>query len=167
MSKEGFYTRLGAIAAVVALVPAYLAIAGDRHWPPFSAVPGVAQPASPGTSVTESARPAPAPAPDDAATDLAGFVTGYYRSMPDTEAGWPLIGPNLRGRGRASYDRFWGRYSSAEVLGAPSVRDSQVTVRIALHPRDGSAQLIERHVLTVIRYDGGLRIDADEYLGRG
>ncbi|GLY42161.1 hypothetical protein Amsp01_081840 [Amycolatopsis sp. NBRC 101858] len=165
MSKEGFYTRLGAVAAVIALVPAYLAVAGDQHWPPFPPVPGAAQPAPPGTSRTEPARSAPAP--DDAEEDLAGFVVGYYRSMPDTSAGWPLIGPNLRGRGRASYDRFWGRYRSAEVLDQPSVRDSQVTVRIALHPRDGTATLVERHVLTVIHYDGGLRIDADEYLGLG
>jgi hypothetical protein len=165
LSKEGLYTRLGAIAAVVALVPAYLAVAGDQYWWPFPPLAGQAQPAPPGTSPAEPARSAPAP--DDAADNLAGFVIGYYRSMPDTAAGWPLIGPNLRGRGRASYDRYWGRYRSAEVLDQPSVRDSQVTVRIALHPRDGTAALVERHVLTVVRYDGGLRIDADEYLGRG
>jgi hypothetical protein len=165
LSKEGLFTRLGAIAAVVALVPAYLAVAGDQHWPPFSPVPGAAQPAPSATSPAEPVRSAPAP--DDAVDDLAGFVVGYYRSMPDTTAGWPLIGPNLRDRGHASYDRFWGRYRSVEVLDPPSVRDSQVTVRIALHPRDGTATLIERHVLTVLRYDGGLRIDADEYLGRG
>jgi len=166
LSKEGCFTRLGAIAAVVALVPAYLAVAGDKDWWPFPPpVAGVARPAPPFTSPAEPARSAPVQ--DDAAAGLADFVIDYYRSMPDTTAGWPLIGPNLRGRGRASYDRFWGRYSGAEVLDQPSVRDSQVSVRIALHPRDGTATLVERHVLTVIRYDGGLRIDADEYLGRG
>jgi hypothetical protein len=76
-------------------------------------------------------------------------------------------GGGSAGTARHLTHRFWGRYRGAEVLGHPSVRDSQVTVRIALHPRDGTAALVERHVLTVIRYDGGLRIDADEYLGRG
>ncbi|MEV4057562.1 hypothetical protein AB0J55_40700 [Amycolatopsis sp. NPDC049688] len=172
MSKEGLFTRIGAIAAVVALVPAYLAVAGDREWWPFPlSVPGVAQPVASGASPAEAVRstepPRSAPAADGVASGLADFVVGYYRSMPDTAAGWALIGPNLRGRGRASYDRFWGRYSSVDVLAQPSVRDDQVTVRIALHPRDGSAAVVERHVLTVIRYDGGLRIDADEFLGRG
>lgn len=55
----------------------------------------------------------------------------------------------------------------AAVLAQPSVRDNQVSVRIALYPRDGGVAVVERHVLTVIHYDGGLRIDADEYLGRG
>jgi hypothetical protein len=31
LSKEGLFTRIGAIAAVVAPTPAYLAVAGDRH----------------------------------------------------------------------------------------------------------------------------------------
>jgi hypothetical protein len=169
LPKEGLFTRIGAIAAVVALVPAYLAVAGDKDWWPFPPpVAGVAQPAASGAAPGGPGGPArSAPAPEDSATELAGFVVGYYRSMPDTAAGWPLIGPNLRGRGRASYDRFWGRYRGAEVLAQPSVRDNQVSVRIALYPRDGGGAVVERHVLTVIHYDGGLRIDADEYLGRG
>ncbi|WIX89440.1 hypothetical protein [Amycolatopsis sp. DG1A-15b] len=95
------FTRIGAIAAVVALVPAYLAVAGDKDWWPCSPpVAGVARPAASGAAPGGPARSAPAP--EDSATELAGFVVGYYRSMPDTTAGWPLIGPNLRGRGRAS-----------------------------------------------------------------
>ncbi|MEU8638357.1 hypothetical protein AB0C38_39765 [Amycolatopsis sp. NPDC048633] len=159
------------MAAVLALVLAYLLAAAPAHWWPFPTVAGQAQSAPGGTTAVfappvadYSTTPQTTTAVEE---DLAGFVLGYYRSMPDTTAGWPLIGPNLHGRGRASYDRFWGRYGSAEVLDRPSVRDSQVTVRIALHPRDGTATLVERHVLTIIRYDGGLRIDADEYLGRG
>jgi hypothetical protein len=82
LSREGPYTKISAVAAVLALVLAYLLAAAPAHWPPFSPVPGAAQPAPPGTSHTEPARSAPAP--NDAEEDLVG----YYHSMPDTSAGW-------------------------------------------------------------------------------
>jgi hypothetical protein len=171
LPKEGLFTKISAVATVLGLVLAYLLAAAPAHWWPFPPVAGQAQSAPGGTGggfappVVDHATPPRAAATGE--EDLAGFVVGYYRSMPDTAAGWPLIGPDLQTRGRSSYDRFWSRYRSVDVLDQPSVRDSQVTVRIALHPRDGGTAPAERHVLTVIHYDGGLRIDADEYLGRG
>lgn len=153
------------MASILALVLAYLLAAAPAHWWPFLPVVGEANSAP--VSVPRGETPLPAPPVTTAGEDFADFVTGYYALMPDTAAGWPLIGPNLRQRGRASYDRFWGRYRGADVLDPPSVRAGQVTVRIALNPRDGGAAVVERHVLTVVRYDGSLRIDADEYLGRG
>ncbi|MEU4247444.1 hypothetical protein AB0F15_08550 [Amycolatopsis sp. NPDC026612] len=170
MSGEGPYTKLGAVAGALALVVTYLVAAGEHHWWPLGPVAGAPQTA-PGVTVPfappAASRSGPPGTTVAVAEDLIGFVDGYYRSMPDTAAGWPLIGPNLHQRGRPSYDRFWSRYTGVDILDPPSVRGAQVTVRIALNPRDGGAAVVERHVLTVIRYDGALRIDADEYLGRG
>lgn len=165
MSREGPYTKISAVAAVLALVLAYLLAAAPAHWWPFPPVAGQAQSAPGGAAAL--APPPVAERSTSTADELTAFVTRYYGLMPDTAAGWPLIGPNLHQRGRASYDRFWDRYSGADVLDPPSARDDQVTVRIALRPRDGGASIRERHVLTVIPYDGSLRIDADEYPGRG
>ncbi|GAB3142193.1 hypothetical protein GCM10027258_26540 [Amycolatopsis stemonae] len=162
MPKEGPYTKISAVAAVLALVLGYLGAAASVHWWPFAE----AHPAGGGTSAA-FASPVTNHATPSETEDLAGFVTGYYHLLPDTNAGWALVGPDLRQRGRAGYDRFWGGYTGVDVLEPPWVRDRQVTVRLALHPRAGTGTQVERHVLTVIRYDGGLRIDADEYLGRG
>jgi hypothetical protein len=93
--------------------------------------------------------------------DLSGFVVHYYGLMPDTDAGWDLIGPNLRLRTRDSYDKFWSKFSGAEVLGTPGVEDSTVTARIRLRYRDGRPDVTETHVLGVAMWDGHLCVDAD------
>ncbi|WP_290059263.1 protein kinase domain-containing protein [Amycolatopsis solani] len=93
--------------------------------------------------------------------DLAGFVVHYYGLMPDTAAGWELIGPNLRLRTRDSYDKFWSGFSGAEVVGTPAVAGSTVTARIRLHHRDGRPDSTETHVLGLALRDGELCIDSD------
>ncbi|WP_370965997.1 protein kinase [Amycolatopsis sp. cg9] len=106
-------------------------------------------------AVTTAGASRPAPA------DLAGFVVHYYGLMPDTAAGWELIGPNLRLRTRDSYDKFWSKFSGAEVVGSPAVEGSTVTARIRLHYRDGRPDSTETHVLGLAVQDGELRIDSD------
>jgi len=176
LSSEGPFTKTSVVIAVLALIVSYIIGAAQFGWPPFKyplATTTITGQASPGVVVVAPPVSGLQPRPEysgptsetASAQNLADFVITYYRLMPDTAAGWPLIGPNLRTRGEASYNRFWGRFSSAEVLGAPSVDGAKVTVRIALHPRDGTTTLTERHLLTVVRYDGELRIDGDKYLG--
>ena len=175
MSREGPFTKASVLLAVVALIVSYLLGAQQVHWWPFEPdAPGDGSgQSSPGGSPVVSSPPRTTARTEytdsqskaNSATELAEFVIGYYRLMPDTSAGWPLIGPNLRTKGEASYVRFWGRFSGAEVLDPPTVDEPRVTVRIALRPRDGTKTLIERHLLTVAHYDGELRIDGDKYLG--
>ncbi|WP_410600971.1 serine/threonine protein kinase [Amycolatopsis sp. lyj-90] len=92
--------------------------------------------------------------------DITEFVTGYYRLMPDTRAGWPLIGPNLQRRGLTDYEAHWGRISAVDVHSASATSATTVRVRVTLHYRDGRASL-ETHELTVVPCDGHLCIDAD------
>ncbi|MFC3455349.1 serine/threonine protein kinase [Amycolatopsis speibonae] len=96
--------------------------------------------------------------------DIARFVTGYYRLMPDTQAGWPLIGPNLQRRGLSDYEAHWGRISAVDVHSASATSAKTVRVRITLHYRDGRPSPTETHELTVVPRDGQLRIDADTLL---
>jgi hypothetical protein len=93
--------------------------------------------------------------------DYVEFVAGYYRLMPDTSTGWAMIGPNLQTRGRASYDRFWSKFSGAEVLARPTVSGNTVTARILLRYRDGRPPVTETHVLGVMLRAGRLCIDSD------
>jgi hypothetical protein len=72
-----------------------------------------------------------------------------------------LCGPNLRLRTRDSYDKFWSRFSGAEVVGTPSVEDSTVTARVRFRYRDGRPDVTETHVLGVALWDGHLCIDSD------
>ncbi|MEA5366526.1 serine/threonine-protein kinase [Amycolatopsis sp., V23-08] len=104
-------------------------------------------------TTAEASRPSPG--------DLSGFVVHYYGLMPDTDSGWELIGPNLRLRTRDSYDKFWSRFSGAEVVGTPSVDGGSVTARIKFRYADGRPDLTETHVLGVAMWDGHLCIDSD------
>ncbi|MDT7802997.1 MAG: serine/threonine protein kinase, bacterial [Actinomycetota bacterium] len=104
-------------------------------------------------TTAQASRPSPG--------DLSGFVVHYYGLLPDTDSGWELIGPNLRLRTRDSYDKFWSKFSGAEVVGAPSVEGDSVTARIRLHYRDGRPDVTETHVLGVAMWDGHLCIDSD------
>ncbi|UOZ06416.1 serine/threonine-protein kinase [Amycolatopsis sp. WQ 127309] len=122
----------------------------------------IAAPAAPRTSTpaadttvptAQESRPSPG--------DLSGFVVHYYGLMPDTGSGWELIGPNLRLRTRDSYDKFWSKFSGAEVVGTPAVADSTVTARVRFHYRDGRADVTETHVLGVAMWEGHLCVDSD------
>ncbi|MFJ9785876.1 serine/threonine-protein kinase [Amycolatopsis sp. NPDC101161] len=150
---------LGGAGTLIAL-PALLARtpAGTPTSAPLAApVPAPVRtttPAAPSQVTTAGAsRPAPG--------DLAGFVVHYYGLMPDTAAGWELIGPNLRLRTRDSYEKFWSKFSGAEVVGTPAVEGSTVTARIRLHHRDGRPDTTETHVLGLAMRDGELCIDSD------
>lgn len=95
---------------------------------------------------------------------IAEFVTGYYRLMPDTRAGWPLIGPNLQRRGLSDYEAHWGKISAVDVHRASATSATTVQVRITLHYRDGRPSPTETHELTVVSCDDHLCIDADTLL---
>ncbi|ANN18056.1 serine/threonine protein kinase [Amycolatopsis orientalis] len=95
---------------------------------------------------------------------IAEFVTGYYRLMPDTRAGWPLIGPNLQRRGLTDYEAHWGKISAVDVHSASATSATTVRARITLHYRDGRPSPTETHELTVVPCDGHLCIDADTLL---
>jgi serine/threonine-protein kinase len=152
---------LGGVGALIAL-PALLSRtpAGTPASTPMAASAPVrtTTPAT-GTTVPVAVPTASAsrPSPDD----VAGFVVHYYGLMPDTDAGWDLIGPNLRLRTRDSYDKFWSKFSGAEVVGTPAVAGSTVTARVRLHYRDGRADVTETHVLGIAMADGRLCINAD------
>jgi hypothetical protein len=132
---------------------------------PTSAPLAAPVPARTTTSATaETTEPVAVPtagASRPSAGDLAGFVVHYYGLMPDTDAGWDLIGPNLRLRTRDSYEKFWSKFSGAEVVGTPAVEGSTVTARVRLHYRDGRPDVTETHVLGIAMQDDHLCIDAD------
>ncbi|MGW5717340.1 serine/threonine-protein kinase [Amycolatopsis sp. NPDC003865] len=151
---------LGGVGAVLAL-PSFLARTppGTPASAPVAAP--VPVPVRTTTPVAETTAVPTAGASRPAPGDLAGFVVHYYGLLPDTAAGWELIGPNLRLRTRDSYDKFWSRFSGAEVLGTPAVEGSTVTARIRLHYRDGRPDTTETHVLGLALRDGELCIDSD------
>jgi hypothetical protein len=98
---------------------------------------------------------------------LAAFVLDYYSMIPDTNRGWNCIGPDLRLRTRASYDRFWGQFSGAEVESEPTVDGDFVTVRIRLKYRDGKPDPVETDRLGIVARNGELLIDSDAVVHSG
>ncbi|MFJ7215290.1 protein kinase [Amycolatopsis sp. NPDC098790] len=152
---------LGGVGALLAL-PSLLSRppAGTPTSAPLAA-PVPVRTTTPAAETTVPAAVTTASASRPSPGDLAGFVVHYYGLMPDTDAGWELIGPNLRLRTRDSYDKFWSRFSGAEVVGTPSVEGSTVTARIRLRHRDGRPDTTETHVLGLAMRDGGLCIDSD------
>jgi hypothetical protein len=173
---EGPYTKLGAIAAVVALVLGYLLSAAESHWWPFRAEEGLATPAHEsrdevpnsvaieGNDATSTESTTSNQQQVPATDDPVEFVLSYYRLMPDTTIGWQYIGPDLRLRGRDSYERFWSRFDGVEVQGPPSVSNGFVSVRIVLYGADGSTTT-EHHVLGIVPCGEHLCIDSDQLVG--
>ncbi|MEU9688034.1 serine/threonine protein kinase [Amycolatopsis japonica] len=121
-------------------------------------IPAVIAPSPTTSTTTSTTSTVPRPATNE---DIAQFVTAYYRLMPDTQAGWPLIGPNLQRRGQSDYEAHWGRISAVDVHSASATSATTVRVRITLHYRDGRPSPTETHELTVVPHDGRLCIDAD------
>ncbi len=152
---------LGGVGALLAL-PSLLSRtpAGTPTSAPLAA-PVPVRTTTPAAETTVPAAVTTASASRPSPGDLAGFVVHYYGLMPDTDAGWELIGPNLRLRTRDSYDKFWSRFGGAEVVGTPAVEGSTVTARIRLHYRDGRPDTTETHVLGLAMRDGRLCIDSD------
>jgi serine/threonine-protein kinase len=156
---------LGGVGALIALpaltsrtpsgAPASVPVAAPARTSTPVPTSGPAADTTVPVAVTTARESRPAPG------DLSGFVVHYYGLMPDTGSGWELIGPNLRLRTRDSYDKFWSKFSGAEVIGTPAVEDSTVTARIKLHYRDGRPDVTETHVLGVAMWDGHLCIDSD------
>ncbi|WP_410661358.1 serine/threonine protein kinase [Amycolatopsis sp. lyj-112] len=115
----------------------------------------------PTRTLTTTRIPTPTPVTEPRPSGLTDFVTAYYRLMPDTQAGWPLIGPNLQRRGRAGYEAHWGKIDKVDVHRATTTSATTVEVRITLHYRDGRPAPTETHELTVVPCDDGPCIDAD------
>ncbi|WP_439382181.1 protein kinase domain-containing protein [Amycolatopsis lexingtonensis] len=154
---------LGGVGTLIAL-PVLLSRvpAGTPTSAPLAApVPVPVRTTTPAAETTVPVAVTTASASRPAPGDLAGFVVHYYGLMPDTAAGWELIGPNLRLRTRDSYDKFWSGFSGAEVVGTPAVAGSTVTARVRLHHRDGRPDSTETHVLGLAMRDGELCIDSD------
>ncbi|MCR6483230.1 serine/threonine protein kinase [Amycolatopsis sp. OK19-0408] len=147
---------VGTLVALPALLPG-APVAAPTSAAPAAPVPVPVRTTQSTVPVAVTTASASRPAP----RDLTGFVVHYYGLMPDTDAGWALIGPNLRLRTRDSYDKFWSKFSGAEVVGTPTAEGSTVTARIRLHYRDGRPDVTETHVLGIALRDGELCVDAD------
>jgi hypothetical protein len=141
------------VSAPQTVGPPQSTVVEPRLEPPTSTTTTLSHPTA--TSV------APRPASNEG---IAEFVTGYYRLMPDTRAGWPLIGPNLQRRGLTDYEAHWGKISAVDVHSASATSATTVRARITLHYRDGRLAPTETHELTVVPCDGHLCIDADALL---
>ncbi|MEP6650195.1 MAG: serine/threonine-protein kinase [Lapillicoccus sp.] len=97
------------------------------------------------------------------AAQLAGAISGYYGLMPrNLDQAWPLLTANYQTRvagGRASYDRFWGGFSSVtatEVTGSPA---STATALITYTTKDGRV-MRERTTFGLVDEGGVLKIGA-------
>lgn len=166
-AREGPFTVIASIATVLSLLVAYGAPAALAHWWPFRqqnapAAIAVQQERPPVTSVAGDCREV---------TDRVDFVTCYYGLMPRTTLGWPYIGFPLNERTKRgitpeqSYDEYWGQYASVDVQSAHAIGTDVVDVTITLHGLGGSGNTTERHELSVMSGDTGLKIVGDVLLG--
>lgn len=163
---------VGAAAALVALFPelpksfrlmlffvgiSAIAIAVVWAWP--SAL------ARPPTPISTSSTNSPQTTPTNMAhRDEVESVISYYNLMPNTSEGWDRLGPHLQLRTREDYEEFWSQISGVEILGQPEPRDHHVTIKIALHYRDGRKSRIEVHNLGLIKQGDRILIDSDELI---
>ncbi len=172
MSREGVHTKVSTYVGILALLVAYLVPAFQEDWWPFhkpdrevaNSREQVVEPQGDDTTepnVEESSALPPSPSQEVSEPErLTDFVVDYYSLMPDTTAGWKFIGPNLRLRGRDSYERFWSKFNSVEVQGSPTANGDFVTVRIVLYYESGE-KAVEDHILGVVSCGDHLCIDSD------
>jgi hypothetical protein len=119
------------------------------------------------TATSSSAAPTTAPPPAVAApapaTDVRGFITGYYAMLPGNAAqAYDLTGPTLRAaESRGNYIAFWNRFSSVR-LGPVSTTDGSLVAHGTVTYVENGTPTTEQHTFTLVRGSNGqLLMDSD------
>jgi eukaryotic-like serine/threonine-protein kinase len=105
--------------------------------------------------------------PDDTAEppadgDPAAFVEDYYALMPeDTDAGWKLLGGDLKSQGKSAYEDFWSTIADVEVSNVTAESPTSVVYDITYVRTDGSTSP-ERKRITLEESGSGYVIVSDE-----
>ncbi|GAB2747048.1 hypothetical protein GCM10027174_21500 [Salinifilum aidingensis] len=114
------------------------------------------------TSTTTSSSPTSTTSSSEVATeDAVELVEEYYDAVPgDVDAGWSMLGPQLRSQGEDSYREFWKSIESVEVKGKPKASGKTVAVKLKFTTTDGETST-EKHRLGLVEKNGDLRINTD------
>jgi hypothetical protein len=135
--------------------------ANDPTTRPTTSTSTTAKPTTTPTTTTPPPQPPPPPAtPADA-------VREYYALMPgNRDQAWPRLTPKFQtspAGGRASYDRFWGQFSSVTATDIAQTGENVVEVSLQYVRTDGG-RLQERHRYTLVNENGSWLIDAVQVL---
>ena len=108
------------------------------------------------TTTTTTAQP-----PGDVPTQLAGFITDYYKLMPgDLQDGWGRLTAAYQSRtagGFAGYQQFWGQIASVDLSGLLATAPSTVVVTLSYHYKNGTNP-VERTTFSLVQEDGKWKI---------
>ncbi|GAA1681398.1 hypothetical protein GCM10009765_33140 [Fodinicola feengrottensis] len=123
---------------------------------PTSAPPEASAPVVP--PVTPS--PSASVSPSASAKDLEGPVVKYYNLLPtDLDEAWALLGPDLKAKGRKSYDAYWQQVQQVALMSSHTSGTSvQVTIQLTMQ---NQATAEEVHRLGMIQVNGQWLIDTD------
>jgi serine/threonine protein kinase len=104
--------------------------------------------------------------PDDTAEpaegDPATFVEDYYAVMPDdTDAGWSMLGGDLKTQSRASYEEFWSGIASVNVSNVIAESPTSVVYDITYVTTDGTQSYEHKRILLDEYGDSYLIVDDD------
>ena len=121
-------------------------------------------------SPTPTPTPTPSPTRPEArmtASAMEQLTSRYYAALPsDTDAGWSMLGPELRSQGRDDYDWWWGQVRSVQ---ASNVRanpgEGTVTLTVTFVMNNGNNET-EQHLLGLVKSGDGaqLLINTDRML---
>jgi len=99
---------------------------------------------------------------EPAVGDPAAFVEDYYAVMPDdTDAGWSMLGGDLKSQGRASYEEFWSGIESVDVSNVIAESPTSVVYDITYVTTDGTQSYEHKRILLDEDGDSYLIVDDD------
>ncbi len=84
----------------------------------------------------------------------------YYNLLPtDLDEAWALLGPDLKAKGRKSYDAYWQQVQQVALMSSHTSGTSvQVTIQLTMQ---NQATAEEVHRLGMIQVNGQWLIDTD------
>lgn len=167
------------LAAVAAVVVAVQLTGGDggTNTPTAGDTPAAADPPA-GTPSQEGgestpAQSTPAEAPPDgrdrpngtttpaAAGDAAGFVDGYFDTVPDDlDAGWSMLSPGYQAEtGRSSYDGFWSTVAAVDATDLTAVQGGRAVETTVVYEYEDGRTVEERQRVYLTDAPDGPLID--------
>jgi serine/threonine protein kinase len=116
------------------------------------------------TTTTTSAAPPPA----DVSSQLTGFITDYYKLMPnDLQDGWGHLTAGYQSGtagGFAGYQQFWSQFSGIDLSGITATPPNTVVATLTYHLKGGDTR-VERTSFGLVQQDGAWKIASSVVVG--
>ncbi|HTI27616.1 MAG TPA: serine/threonine-protein kinase [Kutzneria sp.] len=120
------------------------------------------------TTTSTTTTSAAAPPPADVGSQLTGFLTDYYKLMPnDLQDGWGHLTADYQSRtagGFAGYQQFWSQFSGIDLSDITATPPNTVVATLTYHYKSGGTR-IERTTFGLVQQDGAWKIASSQVVG--